>query len=308
MITQISRFFWVFTLLFLAGVALLSARLTSVFVAKELWVAESSATNAEVQRAEPAARQNLSDYRVIETRNVFNANPKPPEADRPATSAPQVAKPVQTPVQLPPLNLTLVGTVVVAQGRSYAFVEMGGETKLVREQDEIAPSSVLQKVLADRIRVDRAGKIEEFLLYPPPGQATTARRARPTVARRPQPPPEPESTDETVRQVDDNNWLIDSREVEQATSNMSQLMTQIRVVPNFTDGQPDGFKVFAIRPGSLFSKIGLQNGDVIKRINGLEIQGPEEAFEAYQRLQNETAIQIDLARRGQNQTFNYEIR
>ncbi len=307
MITQITRFFWVVTLLFLAGVALLSARLTSVFVAKELWVAESSAIGPEVQREAPVARQSLSDYQAIQERNVFNANPKPAEPDEPATPAPPVSTPVQTPVRLPPLNLTLVGTVVLSEGRSYAFVQMGAETKLVREGDELAPSSVLKEVLSDRIRVDRGGNMEEFLLYPPPGEIRTA-RARAPVARAPQPPPEPDSAAGTVRQVDENNWLIDSREVEQATSNMSQLMTQIRVVPNFTDGQPDGFKVFAIRPGSLFSKIGLQNGDVIKRINGLEIQGPEEAFEAYQRLQNETSIQIDLARRGANQTFNYEIR
>jgi general secretion pathway protein C len=89
---------------------------------------------------------------------------------------------------------------------------------------------------------------------------------------------------------------------------MSKLMTQIRVVPNFTDGQPDGFKIFAIRPGSLFAKIGLQNGDVLKRVNGVEIQGPEQAFEAYQRLKDETSIQIDLVRRNENKTLNYEVR
>ena len=85
-------------------------------------------------------------------------------------------------------------------------------------------------------------------------------------------------------------------------------MTQIRVVPNFTDGQADGFKVFAIRPGSLFAKIGLQNGDVLKRVNGIELQGPEQAFEAYQRLKDENSVQIDLSRRQDNKTFSYEIR
>ena len=66
--------------------------------------------------------------------------------------------------------------------------------------------------------------------------------------------------------------------------------------------------MFAIRPGSLFAKIGLQNGDVIKRINGVEISGPEQAFEAYQQLKDETSIQIDLSRRDENKSFSYEIR
>ena len=108
--------------------------------------------------------------------------------------------------------------------------------------------------------------------------------------------------------MDESSWLIDKREVDQASANMSQLMTQIRVVPNFTDGQPDGFKVFAIRPGSLFSKIGLQNGDVLKRVNGIDLQGPEQAFEAYQTLKDQTSLQIDLVRRNENRTFSYEIR
>jgi histidinol-phosphate aminotransferase len=33
-------------------------------------------------------------------------------------------------------------------------------------------------------------------------------------------------------------------------------------------GKPVGFKLFSIKPGSLYSKIGLQNGDVINRIRG----------------------------------------
>ena len=111
-----------------------------------------------------------------------------------------------------------------------------------------------------------------------------------------------------MRQVSEDKWLLATQEVDQLRSNMSSLMTQIRVVPNFTDGQPDGFKVFAIRPGSIFARIGLQNGDVIKRINGLEIQGPEQAFAAYQQLAAETNIQIDLVRRSENKTLTYEIR
>jgi len=305
---QIQKYFWVVTLLFLAAAAFLSARLTSILLARQLWVAETSGAPAAAQGAEPVSAERYPEYDLIQRRNLFNAHPKPvqPALPEQTQQTPAVPTPVATP--LAPLNVTLVGTAVIEGGRSYALIESSGDLKLIREGDEVAPEAKLVTVKADRILVERRGATEEILLYPPEtaGQSAAATRRPAPVARRP-PTPEPESS-ETVRQVDDSTWLVDSREIEQASANMSQLMTQIRVVPNFTDGQPDGFKVFAIRPGSLFSKVGLQNGDVLKRINGVELQGPEQAFEAYQTLKDETAIQIDLIRRNENKTFNYEIR
>ncbi|MFU8855730.1 MAG: type II secretion system protein GspC [Deferrisomatales bacterium] len=307
---QILKYFWVLTLLFLAGAAFLSARLASVLLAKRLWVAETATASQEAPRAEVAAGERLGDFLVIQDRNVFNANPKPArpepsEAQGPGAAAGQA---VPSPAPRTPLNITLFGTAVVEGGRSFALIQSGNEIKLVRADEEVAPAARLAEVRSDRILVDRAGAMEEVLLYPPEtAQPAPARGPQPAAARaQPVPPPAPAA--ETVRQVDESNWLIDSREIEEAGANLNQLMTQIRVVPNFADGQPDGFKVFAIRPGSLFARIGLQNGDVLKRVNGIELEGPEQAFQAYQALREETSIQIDLVRRNENRTFNYEIR
>jgi general secretion pathway protein C len=41
-----------------------------------------------------------------------------------------------------------------------------------------------------------------------------------------------------------------------------------RVVPAVKNGKPDGFKLYAIRPSSVYSKLGLTNGDTIQSING----------------------------------------
>ncbi|MEW6488097.1 MAG: type II secretion system protein GspC [Thermodesulfobacteriota bacterium] len=313
---HLTKYFWVFTLLFLASAAFLAARLSSVLLAKQLWVAETGGAPAAAPRAEPAGGERLGDYLVVQERNVFNANPKParpePPPAPPAGTAPQSA--AAAPVARTPLNVTLFGTAVVDGGLSFALVQAANEIKLVRAGEEVEPGARLVEVRADRILVERGGGPEEVLLYPPEGApgapAAAPARGRGAAARTQAaaPPPPAAPAAETVRQVDENNWLIDSREIEQASANMSQLMTQIRVVPNFADGQPDGFKVFAIRPGSLFSKIGLQNGDVLKRINGIELVGPEQGFQAYQALKDETSIQIDLVRRNENKTFSYEIR
>ncbi|GAB4256778.1 type II secretion system protein GspC [Deferrisoma sp.] len=297
---------WVLTVGFLVAAAHLSAKIAGLWVARSLWSPQSGRPAVSVTAAEAERRERLADYRIIEDRNLFNAHPTPEPAATPAPAPAARATPEPAPARpLPPLNLTLLGTVVVDGAPSFAVIQDGSEVKVVREGREVAEGATLVKVLSDRVRVRRGGAEEEILLFEPKpaARADRARLAPPSQAE-----PGPTAADDTVQKVAEDKWVIDARELEQAQENMSQLLTQIRVVPNFTDGQPDGFKVFAIRPGSLFAKIGLQNGDVIKRINGIEIQGPEQAFEAYQRLKDETTIQLDLVRRNQNQTFTYEIR
>ncbi|GAB6063678.1 type II secretion system protein GspC [Deferrisoma palaeochoriense] len=299
---------WVLTVGFLVVAAHLSAKIAGLWVARSLWSPESGRPTVSVTAAEAERRERLADYRIIEDRNLFNAHPTPEPAATPAPAPAARATPEPAPTRpLPPLNLTLLGTVVVEGAPSFAVIQDGAEVKVVREGAEVAEGATLVQVLSDRVRIRRGGSEEEILLFQPKAQARADRSRRPPPSQ-PASEPETPASDDTVQKVAEDKWVIDAREIEQAQENMSQLLTQIRVVPNFTDGQPDGFKVFAIRPGSLFAKIGLQNGDVIKRINGIEIQGPEQAFEAYQRLKDETTIQIDLVRRNQNQTFTYEIR
>jgi len=96
--------------------------------------------------------------------------------------------------------------------------------------------------------------------------------------------------------------------VENALQNINQLLTQIRVVPNFQNGQTNGFKVFAIKPNSIFSKIGLKNGDVIQRVNDRDITTPDKAFQAFQELRNEKSLSVEILRRGERKSLHYEIR
>jgi general secretion pathway protein C len=198
----------------------------------------------------------------------------------------------------------------------------GGDTRVVREQQEVIPGALLLEVRSEKILVRWREKIEEFALYETRSlsSAPAARRGRaPTAFQPPAPGGAAASVGrpgaatgtgtDTVRRVAEDHWVVDNREIAQLRDNMGAMMTQVRVVPNVGEGgQVDGFKVFAIRPGSLFAKIGLQNGDVVKRINGIEVQGPEQAMAAYAQLRDETNINIELVRQNQNKTLTYEIR
>jgi general secretion pathway protein C len=85
-------------------------------------------------------------------------------------------------------------------------------------------------------------------------------------------------------------------------------MTQIRVVPNFRNGSAEGWKVFAIRPNSIFGKVGLKNGDIVQSVNGRDISSMEVALEVFQDLRDVRNLDLQIVRRNVQRTLNYEIR
>jgi type II secretion system protein C len=111
-----------------------------------------------------------------------------------------------------------------------------------------------------------------------------------------------------VRKLSDGKFMVDQKEVLASTENMSQILTQARALPYIQQGKTVGFTISEIIPGSIYEKIGLQNGDVIQRVNSQDVDDPAKFFQLYQGLKNERSIAIDLLRGGQPQTLNYDIR
>jgi len=114
-------------------------------------------------------------------------------------------------------------------------------------------------------------------------------------------------TDDAVRQVDDTTWAFSQAAVNSVFEDMSCLAMQARIVPSFENGEANGFKLFAIRPGSIYSLMGLRNGDIVHKINGYDLTSPDKALEVYQKLRDAKEMKLDISRRGKNRTLNYKI-
>jgi type II secretory pathway component PulC len=71
---------------------------------------------------------------------------------------------------------------------------------------------------------------------------------------------------------------------------------QARIVPAFREGIAVGFKLFSIRPDSFYAKIGIENGDVIRSINDIDLNTPEKALEIYNKLKDTCRFDIGLER------------
>src|SRR5205823_4874116 len=124
----------------------------------------------------------------------------------------------------------------------------------------------------------------------------------PLVAKAAPPPPPGDAppTDDigkNIKKTGENSYEVQQDEVNKALNNLAELSTQARIVPAFEGGKTVGFKLFSIRPGSLYSKIGLQNGDVITRINGYEMTDPAKGLEIYTKLKDAKSVTVDMKRR-----------
>ena len=110
-----------------------------------------------------------------------------------------------------------------------------------------------------------------------------------------------------VRQLSPNHYVMTRSELNSRVTNLPDLATKARIVPSYKNGVADGFKLFSIVPDSLYAKIGIQNGDVIRRINGYEMNSPEKALEIYQKLRDASRIEVEIERRGETLRNAYSI-
>jgi general secretion pathway protein C len=111
-----------------------------------------------------------------------------------------------------------------------------------------------------------------------------------------------------IRTVGEHAYEIPAADLQNALMRLDELSTQARVVPAFKDGQAQGFKMFAIRPHSLYAKLGLQNGDVLKQINGQSLTTPETAMTAFGSIRDARHIELDLERGGVPVRKTYDVR
>ena len=65
------------------------------------------------------------------------------------------------------------------------------------------------------------------------------------------------------------------------------------------DDSINGFKVGRLQCGSLLETLGFKNGDVISKVNGMEIKTYGDAINAYMTLRRKRILWVDVTRRGE---------
>ncbi len=189
------------------------------------------------------------------------------------------------------LKIALLGTVVGSEQDSFAIIEEKGKKKqdLYRVGDSIQ-SAVLKRILRGKVILSVQGRDKILTI-----EEEAATRRKSEVAR-----PEPIREGESI--------TVKRSDVEKSLKNVHQLLSQARVRPHFSEGKPDGLAVTHIKRGSIFEKLGLKNGDVIKGLDGKEIKSPDDVLQMYERLTVGSEVAIEIERGGEEQMINYTFR
>jgi general secretion pathway protein C len=110
-----------------------------------------------------------------------------------------------------------------------------------------------------------------------------------------------------ITKTGDYSYKIERGALEGWLDNPVCFGRQARIVPYMQDGVVTGFKLFAIRPNTLYSKLGIKNGDVILEINGVKMTNPEDALKVYQDVKDAKTVTMEILRRGKSKTLRYQI-
>lgn len=111
-----------------------------------------------------------------------------------------------------------------------------------------------------------------------------------------------------IQRVGPNEFNIPRSAVDRILENQAELMRTTRIMPREVGGRVVGVQLFGVRGNSLLGRLGLTNGDVLNRINGLDIASPDRALEAYSRLRTSDNLQISVTRNGQPVNIDFHIR
>lgn len=304
------RHFWVIHLLFLFGVMFLVARTVNAFIEVSLLPLPTGQARTVVvaPKVEPVAQLNVDAVAKLTGLPV----PKPePEVQEPATPAVDLtAAPVHT-----TLRLKLLGTLVSDAYPEWSVASIQDavtlKTNTYMVGDRVQGAEIIE---IERLRVIIINNNRREFIDATPGGGEVVAMAPPpppVIAAAPvknDNPPEVKGLGAGIKQLSENDYEIPRTEIDRTLSNLNDVAMQARIVPAFKDGVAQGFKLFSIRPDSIYTKIGIQNGDVIKRINGYDLNSPEKALEIYSKLKEASRIDIEVERNGATVRKTYNVR
>lgn len=83
--------------------------------------------------------------------------------------------------------------------------------------------------------------------------------------------------------------------------NIEAIAKQARITPTFQDGHM-AFKLFAIQPGSYYARAGLENGDIVQKVDGQDVDQLSQMGKI-EELRQKGVVNVEVKRRGTSLTI-----
>ena len=101
--------------------------------------------------------------------------------------------------------------------------------------------------------------------------------------------------------------IVDKSLLTHYANNMDDIYKNIGITEVKDGNTVKGFKITFVKRGSPFAKLGVKRGDIIKSINGQEINSYNAAFETYKNIGNVENLTLVIQRGKEEMELEYEI-
>ena len=245
---------------------------------------------------------------TIIKRNIFNIDSEVADDDDKKKDRKEISEiPEST------LPLKLLGTIYGGDVLSGLAVIENTQKKATGSflvGDEIMKHVTLSEVQQEKIIIDREGQ-KEFLALERPKLPQSKRRKNVGSNRKTGgvATHAPNQFKEEGFERNGNEITL-SNEYKQKllTTDFSKVLQDAKAEPNLEGGELNGFKLTRIRDDSIYQKAGIQDGDIIKEINGVSLTDTAQAIRLLNALRSEPEIEIRITRNGAPQVFNMKVR
>ena len=302
----IKRYFWVLGGVVVMVCAVFAAKATGhILEAKFLGDSDHPPKIPPVFKPDtPVKTARSKDGGQLAARNMFCSECTPPAAT-------VSADPTQ--VQQTTLPLVLLATSVGTDPKdSYATIintESQHQGAFAISEQVPGASGKIRVIGYKYIDFENNGRVERLVLQGATMPVTPVAVAEPAATGGDENKDDLQAAiDSGIKKIDDVTYEIDKGLVEKVLLNPMAVAKGARVVPAMKNGKPEGFKLYAIRPTSVYGKLGLTNGDTLTSINGFELTSADKALEVYTKLKDANSLTVDITRRGKPVTINYTIK
>ncbi|OQY51234.1 MAG: hypothetical protein B6240_00160 [Desulfobacteraceae bacterium 4572_87] len=256
------------------------------FMDAQLSTINSSETAAETFSARTMDKQPPpAHYDKISRRGLLGG----PIVDR-AEKAEEMGEEQIAALKPTSLNIVLLGTVYGPERVAFAVMEEKGKKKqgLYQTGDKVQ-GAMIKKVLRGKVILEVKGKDEILEMEQVKNGKLSSRSGG------------------AQNRGDGYTITVGHDDLQKSLGNINSLLTQVRIRPLIKNGKPDGLVLSHVKPRSIFSKLGLKNGDVVKKIDNKEIKSPDDAFMFYNRLKSGAELSLEIIRGSESKTLNYRF-
>jgi type II secretion system protein C len=258
----------------------------------------------------PYAKNNYrTQMKSIAKSNLFNTKNPQEVGDVKPVDAPRVDEELVclTAKKKSNLGIKLINTIVLQDSvKSIASVQMRGSKKVlnIREGEKISNAAQVGKI--DRLRLVvknlKTGDCEYVENKPKgskksPIKVISSKKGKPLLNK---------YKDSRIKNVG-NNFKIKKKVRDEMLSNISEVLTQAKAIQI---KNPDGtlaFKMTEVVPGSIYSKLNIQDGDIISGINGKKFSNLNDIMNLFGKIKEIDNFEITLRRDGSEQTLEYNF-